>query len=176
MSNQNNFTLWLTGLPAAGKTTLGKAISQELKNQGYKIHHLDGDEVRATASEQLGYCPTDRDKNISLAIDLAKKYQDNGYIVIAGFISPYKRHRQWGREKLDNYIEVFINSPLEVCEARDPKGIYQKARTGEIKFFTGISDPYEVPINPEIILETNPKDVAECVNEVMEYLKEKGFI
>lgn len=173
---QQFFALWLTGLPAAGKTTLGKAIYQELKNKGYKIHHLDGDEVRFASQEKLGYSPEDRNKNISLAIDLAKQYQNQGFIVIASFISPYRKHREWGRKKLKNYIEVFVNSPLEVCEARDLKGIYKKARAGEIEFFTGISDIYEEPDNPEIKLETNPKSVEKCVDEVIEYLEENGFI
>lgn len=176
MNQQNNFVLWLTGLPAAGKTTLGRTICEELKNSGYKAHHLDGDEVRAVFKEKLGYSREDRNKNIKLAIELAKKYQDENYIVIASFISPYKKHREWGREKLKNYIEVFVNSPLEVCEYRDPKGMYEKARAGEIKFFTGVSDPYEKPNNSEIILETNLKSVEECVNEVIGYLKDNRFI
>jgi len=174
--NKKNFVLWLTGLPAAGKTTIARTIYQELKNTKYKIHHLDGDEVRVISGKQLGYSPADRDKNINLAIDLAKQYQDQGFIVIASFITPYRKHREWGRKKLENYIEIFINSPLEVCEARDPKGMYKKARAGEIEFFTGISDPYEVPENPEIELETNPKSVEECIEEVIKYLKNNGLL
>lgn len=173
---QKNFILWLTGLPAAGKTTLGKEICRKLKNRGYKIHHLDGDEVRAASKEKLGFSKEDRDKNINLAIDLAKDYQDKGYIVIACFIAPYQQHREWGREKLNNYIEIFVNAPLEVCEARDPKGIYKKARAGEINNFTGISDPYEEPSNPNLELETNPKSVKECVEKIMGYLKDNNFI
>lgn len=173
---QKNFILWLTGLSAAGKTTIGKAIYQELKNKNYKIHCLDGDEVRAVSKEKLGYFPEDRDKNIKLAIDLAKKYQDRRFIVIASFISPYRKHREWGRKKLKNYIEVYVNSPLEVCEDRDPKGMYKKARVGEIKYFTGVSDIYEEPNNSDVELETNKNSVNECVNQVIKYLEENGFI
>jgi len=176
---QQFFILWLTGFPAAGKTTIGKIVYKELKNRGYKIHHLDGDGFRAAFQEKLGFSPEDRDKNINLAIDLAKKYQDKGYIIIASFFSPYKRHREWGREKFNNYIEVFVNSPLAVCEARDSKGIYKKARAGEMEYFTSISaisDIYEEPDNPEIELKTNLKSVEECVEEVMEYLKKSGLI
>ena len=96
--------------------------------------------------------------------------------MVASFISPYKKHRQWGREKLKNYIEVFVNSPLEVCEIRDPKGMYKKARACEIEFFTGISDLYEEPDNPEIELETNPKTVEECASKIMRYLEDNGFV
>ncbi len=176
MFQQQNFVLWLTGLPAAGKTTIGKIIYQELKNKGHKAHHLDGDEVRAITKNKLSYSPEDRNKNISLAINLAKKYQDKGFTVVASFISPYRKHRECGRDRLKNYIEVYVNSPLEVCEARDPKGMYKKARAGEIEYFTGISDPYEEPDNPEIELETNPKSVDECVSEIVKYLEAEGLL
>lgn len=165
------FVLWLTGLSAAGKTTIAKAVCQELKNNGNNIHHLDGDEVRAASKEKLGYSKEDRDKNISLAVEIAKKYQDQGVNVIASFIAPYQKHRRWGRERLENYIEVYVDSPLEVCEARDPKGMYKKARAGEIEFFTGITDGYEEPENPDIHLKTDLMSVEECVEEVLKFLK-----
>lgn len=165
------FVLWLTGRPAAGKTTIAKAVCQELKNKGNNIHHLDGDEVRAASKEKLGYSKEDRDKNISLAVEIAKKYQDQGVNVIASFITPYQKHRRWGRERLENYIEVYVDSPLEVCEARDPKGMYKKARAGEIEFFTGITDGYEEPENPDIHLKTGRMSVEECVEEVLKFLK-----
>lgn len=170
------FVLWLTGRPAAGKTTIAGAVCQELKNGENDIHHLDGDEVRAAAKEKLGYSKEDRDKNISLAVEIAKKYQDQGVNVIASFITPYQKHRRCGKEKLENYIEVYIDSSLEICEARDPKGMYKKARAGEIEFFTGITDRYEKPENPDIHLKTGRMPVDECVSEVMKYLKDKKFI
>jgi adenylylsulfate kinase len=173
---KKSFVLWLTGLSASGKTTLAKALKEELTKYYNKVHHLDGDEVRAASKEKLGFSKEDRDKNIDLAINLTKKYQDKGYIVIASFISPYRRHREWGRERLANYIEVFVDSPLEVCEARDPKGMYKKARVGEIAMFTGISDPYEKPENPDVHLKTSEFGVNECVGKILEYLNTKNYI
>lgn len=175
MNNQKTYVLWLTGLSASGKTTLAKALKEELANYHKKIHHLDGDEVRDASSIKLGFSKEDRDKNIDLAIELVKDYQNKGYIVIASFISPYKTHRQWGRKRLENYTEVFINSPLEVCEARDPKGMYKKARAGEIPEFTGVSDPYEEPKSPDIHLKTDKLSVKECVRDVIKYLEENKY-
>jgi adenylylsulfate kinase len=176
MNQQKQFVLWLTGLPASGKTTLAKAIREELIKQIDKVHHLDGDEVRAVQNEPLGFSKEDRDKNIDLAIKLAKSYQDKGFIVIASFISPYRQHREWGRNRLNNYIEVFVSCPIEVCEARDPKGMYKKARAGEIAMFTGISDPYEEPVNPHIHLKTDQWTVEESVARSLEYLRSRGYI
>ncbi len=169
--SQKKLVLWLTGLSGSGKTTLSRAITEKLRQDGLKVHHLDGDEVRAASNEKLGFNKADRDKNIKLAIELTKKYQDDGYIVVASFISPYKVHRQWGREILEGYKEVFIDAPLETCEERDPKGMYKKARIGEIKNFTGVSDPYEKPDNPDVHIKTAESLIDECVNEVIEYLK-----
>lgn len=175
-NENNNFTLWFTGLSAAGKTTLANKVFEELKKSGANIHNLDGDEVRAESSRQLGFTPEDRDENIRLAVDLAKRYQDSGYSVIASFISPYKHHRQWGREKLNNFVEIFVDTPLEVCESRDPKGLYQKARQGEIQYFTGIDDPYEAPEKPDIHITTNPSSVEGCIEDIFAYLKKSGLL
>jgi adenylyl-sulfate kinase len=172
----NNFVLWFTGLSGAGKTTLANRVFKELKERGEKIHNLDGDEVRSAGSRKLGFTPEDRDENIRLAIELAGKYQNNGYSVVAGFISPYRRHRQWGRERLCNFAEVFVDTPLEICEARDPKGLYQKARRGEIEYFTGIGDPYEEPEAPDIHIKTNPVSIEGCLEQVWDYLRKRGFI
>lgn len=164
---QKKLVIWLTGLSGSGKTTLSKLVAERLKDRGLRVHHLDGDEVRAVSSNELGFNKEDRDKNIKLAIGLAKNYQDNAYIVVAGFISPYKVHRQWGREILDNYIEVFVDAPLEVCEERDVKGMYKKARVGEIKNFTGISDPYEKPEKADIVVKTDKLSVKESVEKIL---------
>ena len=176
MGKQKTFILWLTGLSASGKTTVGTAIYKELKNKNYKIHYLDGDEVRASAKKKLGFTKEDRNKNISLVIDLARNYQEKGFMLIASFISPCKIHREWGRNKLENYIEVFIDAPLNICETRDPKGMYKKARAGEIKSFTGISDKYEIPKNPDIHLKTDQMSVDECVKKVKDYLRDNNYI
>ena len=172
----NNFTLWFTGLSAAGKTTLAQKVFEQLKQQELPVHNLDGDEVRAASPRQLGFSPEDRDENIRLAVDLAKRYQDAGYCVIASFISPYKRHREWGREKLNNFVEIFVDTPLEVCESRDPKGLYEKARRGEIQYFTGVDDPYEAPEAPDVHLRTNPHSIEECAEDIFGYLKRRGLM
>lgn len=162
--------IWLTGFSGSGKTTLSRALSKKLESEGYKVHHLDGDEVRASSKENLGFSKEDRDKNISLAIDLAKKYQDDGYLVVASFISPFRVHREWGRNRLTGFTEVFVDAPLEVCEERDPKGMYKKARKGEIAEFTGISSPYENPTNPDVVVKTGEKTVKECIDRIINFL------
>lgn len=174
--SKKKFVLWITGLPASGKTTLARALKEVLIGKLDKIHHLDGDEVRVKLGKSLGFTKEDRDKNIKLAIALAKEYQDKGYLIIASFISPYKYHREWGRNSLKNFIEIFTDSPIEVCESRDPKGLYKKARTGEIALFTGITDRYDVPINPDIHLETHKESVDDCVNKIIKYLSDNNFI
>jgi len=174
-ANDKNFILWFTGLSAAGKTTLANKIFQELENEGAIVHNLDGDEVRANSERRLGFSAEDRDENIRLAVDLAKKYQEEGYSVVASFISPYRRHRELARKELNNFIEIFVDTPLEVCENRDPKGLYKKARLGEIQRFTGVDDPYEKPEKPDIHIKTNPNSVKECVRKVREYLANKNL-
>ncbi len=173
---EKNFVLWLTGLSAAGKTTIAKRLYQEIIQLDHLIHHLDGDEVRRFSPIKLGFSPQERDLNIQLAINLAKKYQDNGISVIASFITPYQRHREWARSQLRNYIEVFVSTPLCVCEARDPKGLYRKARAGEVNFFTGISDIYEEPSNPHIHLPAHKLSLDESVSKVLKFLRENGYI
>ncbi len=175
-NNFQPFALWLTGLSASGKTTLAKALFTALNGNGEKIHHLDGDEVRSASGHIFDFTPQGRDKNIQAAIELAKNYQIKGFSVIASFISPYKRHRQWAREALSGFVEIYVQAPLSVCEARDPKGLYQRARAGEIDFFTGISDVYEEPDEPDILVKTNEVSVKECVEQVLDYLREKGYI
>lgn len=176
MTQQKTYIVWLTGLSAAGKTTIGRLLREKLDNQGFKIYHLDGDEVRAASKEKLGFSKEGRDKNIDLAIKMADEYQKQGFIVLASFVSPYKHHREWGRVRLENYIEVFVNAPLEVCEQRDPKGLYKKARAGEIEFFTGISDPYEEPESPDIEIRTDQLSPDQCIEQIIEYLKQNRLL
>ncbi len=173
---EKNFVLWFTGLSAAGKTTIAKRLYQEIIQLDYLVHHLDGDEVRRVSPVKLGFSPQERDMNIQLAINLAKKYQDNGISVIASFITPYRRHREWARLQLRNYIEVFVSTPLHICESRDPKGLYRKARAGEVEFFTGISDVYEEPDNPHINLPAHKLSLDESVSKVLKFLRDNGYI
>lgn len=176
MKANKQFILWLTGLSASGKTTLAQVLNQEFINQGIDSHHLDGDEVRTASPIQLGFSKEDRDRNIELAIEVAKRHQDNGKIVIASFITPYRVHRDWGRERLVNYIEVFINCPLHICEERDPKGLYKKARAGDVELFTGIDDPYEEPEKADIDIPTHQYTPEESKQKIFSYLRENGFI
>jgi len=174
-NNDQGFVLWLTGLSAAGKTTVADKVYEILGNNSIKIERLDGDIVRDYLTN-LGFSKEDRDANIKRVGFIAGLLSRNGVNVIASFISPYLGHRQELRDNIDNFIEVFVDAPLEVCEERDPKGMYKKARAGEIKNFTGISDPYEPPENPEIHLNTADTTPEECAEKVLNYLKDKGFI
>ncbi len=174
--NKKGFVLWFTGLSQAGKTTIADRVSKILKEKGLKIERLDGDVFRQYLSFDLGFSKEDREENIRRVGVICKLLSKNGFGVIASFISPYKKSREEVRKKVENFIEVFCNCPLEVCEKRDDKGLYQKARRGEIQNFTGVSDPYEPPENPEIELKTDNETIEECVQKVISYLKENDFI
>lgn len=174
--NKKGFTLWFTGLPQSGKTTVADAVYKILKEKGINAERLDGDIVRKSLSKDLGFSKEDREENIRRVSSVAKLFSQSGIGVLASFISPYKEQRQELREKIPNFIEIFVNAPLEVCEKRDTKGFYKKARTGEIKNFTGISHPYESPTNPDIELRTDIWTIEECTEKVIEYLNEKKYI
>lgn len=174
-SNQEGFVLWFTGLPQAGKTTVGNRVYKILKEKGLKLERLDGDIVRQSLSADLGFSKEDRDENIKRVTHVAKLLSRNGTGTICSFISPYSKTRDKIRKEVTNFIEVFCNCPLEVCEKRDQKGLYQKARRGEIQNLTGISDPYEPPEDPEIELHTDKETVEESINKVINYLKENKF-
>jgi len=175
-TQQQGFVLWLTGLSQAGKSTIADGVYGILAKENFKVERLDGDIVREGLSQDLGFSKEDRDENIRRVGHLARLLSQNGVGVIASFISPYKRQRQHIREQVKNLIEVFVDAPLEVCEERDTKGLYAKARSGEIENFTGISDPYESPINPEIYLNTSINSVEENIEKVVTYLKNKCLI
>ena len=148
MAEHKGFTLWFTGLSGAGKTTVAVALVKELQARGMKVERLDGDVVRQGLTRDLGFSKEDRDKNIERVTFVAKLLSRNGVGVLASFISPYRATRDMVRRETTNFIEVFVNAPLEVCAARDVKGMYAKAFAGEIKEFTGVSDPYEEPLKP----------------------------
>jgi len=165
--------IWLTGLPSAGKTTIATEVERELFNLGRHAYVLDGDNIRHGLGADLGFSPKDRAENIRRVGEVAKLFADAGFVCITAFISPYRHERELARKLLEpgRFIEVFINAPLEVCEQRDPKGLYAKARAKEIKDFTGISAPYEPPLKPEIELRTDQLSVTECVTRILEYLQ-----
>ncbi len=170
--NQKGFVLWFTGLSQAGKTTVANRVYEILEEKGVKLERLDGDIVRQSLSADLGFSKEDRDKNIKKITHVAKLLSRNGTGVICSFISPYRKIRDKIREEITNFIEVFCNCPLEICERRDTKGLYQKARKGEIQNFTGISDPYELPQSPEIELNTDIETIEESTDKVVNYLEQ----
>jgi bifunctional enzyme CysN/CysC len=168
--------LWLTGLSGSGKSTIATELERELFNLGRNVYVLDGDNMRHGLCSDLGFSHQDRTENIRRVGEMAKLFAEAGVICITAFISPYRADRDLVRRIMPEgrFIEVFVNAPLDVCEQRDPKGLYAKARAGEIKEFTGISAPYEAPQRPEIELHTDHFTVPESVGQIMEYLKVQG--
>ncbi|PWU08514.1 MAG: adenylyl-sulfate kinase [Verrucomicrobia bacterium] len=165
--------VWLTGLSSSGKSTIATELERELFNLGRHAYVLDGDNIRHGLGKDLGFSPRDRAENIRRIGEVAKLFADAGVICITAFISPYREDRDLVRKLMpsDKFVEVYVNAPLEVCEQRDPKGLYAKARAKEIKEFTGISAPYEPPLRPELELRTDHLTVAESVARVLEYLQ-----
>jgi adenylyl-sulfate kinase len=176
MSNTEGFTLWLTGLSGAGKTTIAVALAEKLRERNVKVERLDGDTVRQSLTRDLGFSKEDRDKNIERVTFVAKLLSRNGVGVIASFISPYQAVRDQARAETTNFIEVFVDAPIEVCAERDVKGMYAKAYAGEIPNFTGVSDPYEAPVSPDIAVQTHLETVDESVANIINYLETKQFI
>jgi adenylyl-sulfate kinase len=164
--------VWLTGLSSAGKSTIATELERDLFNLGRQVYVLDGDNVRHGLCSDLGFSPKDRAENIRRVGEVAKLFAEAGIICITAFISPYREDRALVRRLLPpgKFIEVFVNAPLEVCEQRDPKGLYAKARAKEIKEFTGVSAPYEPPVTPELELRTDQLGAAECVARLLDYL------
>ncbi len=169
-------TVWFTGLSGAGKTTIRMAVEQELRDRGLKVEVLDGDVVRENLTRGLGFSKADRDENIRRIGFVSHLLTRNGVIVLVSAISPYRAMRDEVRERIGNFVEVFVNAPLSVCEARDVKGLYKKARAGEIKQFTGIDDPYEPPLNPELECRTDLESLDDCVAKVLGKLEELGYV
>ena len=169
-------TLWFTGFSGSGKSTLSQILAPELRERGMNVEVLDGDEVRENLSKGLGFSKEDRDTNIRRIGYVANMLARNGVCAITAAISPYRGLRREIREKAQAaFVEVFVSCPLEVVEKRDPKGLYKKARAGLIKNFTGISDPYEAPEHPEVIVNTGDETIEESAQKVLDYLSEKGF-
>jgi len=170
------FVLWFTGLSGAGKTTLAKAMLPKLQARGVRVERLDGDVVRQSLTKDLGFTKEDRDKNIERVTFVAKLLSRNNVAVLATFMSPYEDTRDYVRQEVTNYIEVFVDAPVAVCEERDVKGLYAKFRAGEIKNLNGLDLPYEDPSEPDIHVETHRETVEESANKVIAWLEEHGFI
>ena len=173
---QKGVTVWFTGLSGCGKTTVADLVDKKLKEDGYRVERLDGDIIRESLTKDLGFSKEDRNTNIERVTFVAKLLTRNDVIVLATFISPYIARRDKTREDIGNFLEVFVDCPLEECEARDVKGMYKKAREGIIKEFTGISDPYEAPPNPELVLYTKDETVEESAEKVIASLKQNGYL
>ena len=171
--------IWFTGLSGSGKSTIATALDHRLFEDGRFSYVLDGDNVRHGLNGDLGFSPDDREENIRRIGEVAKLMADAGAVVLTAFISPYRKDRDRVREiqtRDMDFIEVLVDCPLDVCEERDPKGLYKKARAGEIPQFTGISAPYETPEAPELVVNTSELSVGECVDALMEYLGAKGYL
>lgn len=170
------FTLWFTGLSGAGKSTISEVIYDRLKNDGAKVELLDGDVVRTHLSKGLGFSKEDRDINVRRIGFVCELLSRNGVIAIVAAISPYREVREEVRARIDNFVEVFVTCPIEVLAQRDVKGLYKKALAGEIPSFTGVSDPYEPPVNPEVTIDSSEQSVHDSVEIVWRKLQELGLI
>ena len=173
---QKGFTLWFTGLPCSGKSTVADAVAEALRQRELKAERLDADIIRKHLWKELGYSKEDRDENIRRATFLAHLLTRNGIAVLTSFISPYQELRDYARAEIGDFVEIYIKCPVEICIQRDTRGMYKKAIAGEIPNFTGISDPYEEPLNPEILIESDKESLEESVNKVMNRIKELGYI
>ncbi|HET6770049.1 MAG TPA: adenylyl-sulfate kinase [Actinomycetota bacterium] len=175
-SDQRGFTVWFTGLPSSGKSTLAEKLFDELESRKMKVELLDGDVVRTNLSKGLGYSREDRDTNILRIGWVAERLTFHGVAVIVSAISPYRGTRDQVRKQVGDFVEVFVSCPLEECVRRDVKGLYEKAMRGEIKEFTGVSDPYEPPEEPEVIVETDKATPEECIDTILNRLREIGYL
>ena len=173
--SQNAKILWFTGLSGSGKSTIANGVELALNEQGFKTYLLDGDNVRLGLNNDLGFSDKDRVENIRRIREVAKLMLDAGLIVLCAFVSPFRKDRDALREVVneEDFVEIFVNCPLEVCEERDVKGLYKKARAGLIKDFTGISSAFEAPLNPEIILNTKELSLEKCVEKILSLLLQK---
>jgi adenylylsulfate kinase len=178
LNGHRSFILWFTGLSGAGKSTIAYRVEEELYKRGIRTYVLDGDNIRIGLNKDLGFSKKDREENIRRVGEVAKLFVDAGIVVLTAFISPYKKDRHFVRNLVGEkeFIEVYVKCPIEICEKRDPKGLYKKAKDGIIKQFTGVDDQYEEPENPEIVLETDKMSIDECVKKILDYLDENELL
>lgn len=178
IKSQKPCVLWFTGLSGSGKSTIANAVEVKLVELSKHTYLLDGDNIRLGLNNGLGFSDEDRVENIRRIAEVSKLFVDAGTIVLTAFISPFQKDREKVRTLLQEkeFIEVFIDTPLEICESRDPKGLYQKARSGEISNFTGISSPYEAPTTPEVHIKTDEMSIEECANKIIEFLTQQGYL
>lgn len=177
-NDYHSFVLWFTGLSASGKSTVANAVARKLFEKNIGNYVLDGDNIRHGLNKDLGFSESDRTENIRRIGEVAKLFIDQGTIVLTAFISPFRADRKQVRDILEQgeFIEVFVQCPIEECEKRDPKGLYKKARTGEIKQFTGVDSPYEKPTEAELVVETHRHSTEQCAEQIISYLQEHSLI
>lgn len=168
--------VWFTGLPCSGKSTLAHLLHENLKTAGVPSEIFDGDMVRQRLTKGLGFSKEDRLENVRRIAFVAQLLSRHGVIAIVAAISPYREARDEFRKDIENYIEIFVDCPLEVCQARDVKGMYKKARAGELQHFTGVSDPYEVPMTPDLVVKTALESQGDSLSQILQFLNGKGFV
>ncbi len=173
---RKGFVVWLTGLSGSGKTTIGASLQVQLQELGLRAELLDGDEVRRQLSPDLGFTKPDRETHARRVVYLSKLLAKNGIITLVSLIAPYRSFREHARREIVDYVEVYVKTPLETCIKRDPKGLYKKALKGEITDMTGLQDPYEEPVNPELVIETERLTVEESARLILSKLKELKYI
>ena len=178
LNNHKSGLIWFTGLSASGKSTIAHNVEKELYERSIRTYVLDGDNVRHGINSNLGFSREDRRENLRRIAEFSKLFVDAGLIVLAAFISPYEKDREYIRERFekDDYLEIYVKCSLKKCEQRDPKGLYKKARAGIIKNYTGVSTPYEEPLNPDLVIDTEEFDLEKSVQEVLNFLNKIKFI
>jgi len=177
MNGHKGCTVWLTGLSGSGKSTIAVDLEKRLCERGVRTYILDGDNIRHGLNKNLGFSPADRTENIRRIGEVAKLFTDAGVVALTAFISPYRADRDQVRALMpDDFIEAHVECPVDVCEQRDVKGLYKKARTGEIKEFTGVSAPYEAPLTPELTIDTSEQSVDASARQILAYLEQRGIV
>jgi adenylyl-sulfate kinase len=174
--SDKGFTIWFTGLSGAGKSTLAERVEQRLKAEGQRVEVLDGDVVRTHLSKGLGFSREDRDTNIKRIAFVCSLLTRNGVVCISAAISPYREAREWARQEIGNFVEIYVKCSIDVCRQRDVKGLYKLVDEGKIKNFTGVDDPYEEPEQPELVIETDKETVEESVARIFSKLVELGYL
>lgn len=178
LNGHRSFVLWFTGLPSSGKSTIAHAVEKKLHNMRIKTYTLDGDNVRHGLCSDLGFSPKDREENLRRIGEMIKLFLDAGVVVLAAFVSPFRKDRERVRNMLSkrDFVEIYCKCPVDVCEMRDPKGMYKKAKQGEIKDYTGVSAPYEEPESPNLILDTNNVSITENLKKVLQFIEREALL